>query len=133
MPFPYIMPEPRSSRRPAPLSLRLTPEERLRLEHDAAGLSLSAYIKTRLFGDAAAPVRTRGKFPVRDHQALAAVLAQLGQSRIANNLNQLARAANAGVLDVTPEIEAELRNAVAEVAFIRQLLIDALGLSGGGP
>ena len=123
------MPEQRSSRRPAPLSLRLTPEERLRLERDAAGVSLSAYVKARLFGDSAAPVRTRGKFPVRDHQALSAVLAKLGQSRIANNLNQLARAANAGALDLTPEIEAELRKAAAEVAVIRQLLIEALGLS----
>ena len=122
-----------TSRRPAPLSLRLTPEERLQLERDAAGLSLAAYIKSRLFDGLAGPVRSRGKFPVRDHQAISTVLGKLGHSRIANNLNQIARAANVGALDVTPEIEAELREAAAEVIAIRQLLVEALGLNGGSP
>jgi hypothetical protein len=112
--------------------MRLTPEERVRLEHDAAGMSLGSYVKWRLFGHDAPPQpRSRGKFPVKDHQALSAVLAKLGQSRIANNLNQLAKASHSGSLILTPEIEAELREAAADIAIIRNLLIDALGLSGG--
>lgn len=90
------MPKPR---RPAPLSLRLTPEDRERLESDAVGMSLGAYIRWRLFDPDRPPPRHRGKAPVKDHQALSAVLGQLGQSRIASNLNQLAKAANAGALD----------------------------------
>lgn len=120
-----------SSRRPAPLSLRLTPEERLRLERDAAGQSLAAYVKTRLFDGTAGPIRTRGKFPVKDHAALSAVLGKLGQSRIANNLNGLARAAHVGALDLTPDLEAELREACAEIFAIRSLLVEALGLEAG--
>lgn len=132
------MSDERSFRRPAPFSLRLTPEERLRLEQDAGRQSVSAYIKSRLFNGAAAPVRTRGLSPVRDHAALASALARLGQSRIANNLNQLARAANVGALDLTPELEAELREACAAVVEVRSLLVAAVGLSdgpssGGGP
>lgn len=127
-----------SIRRPAPFSLRLTPEERLRLERDAGHQSVSAYVRFRLFDGAAASVGTRGVYPVRDHAALASALARLGQSRIANNLNQLARAANLGALDLTPELEAELHEACAAVLEVRSLLVAAVGLSdgssfGGGP
>jgi hypothetical protein len=119
-------------RRPAPFSLRLTPEERLRLARDAGNLSVSAYIKTRLFGGAAAPARTRGRHPIGDHAALAAALGKLGQSRVANSLNQLARAANVGAFDLTPELEAELHDACSAVAEMRALLMQAVGLVDSG-
>lgn len=112
----------------APFSLRLSFEERARLARDAAGLPLGAYIRERLFDEEAQPRRTRGRFPVKDHEALARVLAELGRSRLANNLNQLARAANTGSLPVTPETEEELARACAAVAEIRQELLRALGV-----
>ena len=87
-------------------------------------------MKSRLF-DGAAPVRTRALHPVKDHAALAEALAKLGQSRIANNLNQLARSANIGALDLTPELEAELHEACTAVAEMRALLVQAVGLSDG--
>jgi hypothetical protein len=62
---------------------------------------------------------------------LAEVLGKLGQSRRANNLNQLARLANTGVLDVDPETEAALVQASNEIRAIRQMLIAALNLSEG--
>lgn len=117
---------------PAPFSLRLTFDERARLEKDAAGLPLGAYIRERLFDEKAQPRRTRGKFPVRDHEALARVLAELGRSRLASNLNQLARAANTGSLPVTPETEEDLARACATVAEIRRELLRALGVPGHG-
>lgn len=117
-----------AKRRPAPLSLRLSPEERARLERDAAGRSLGAYIRARLFGEQAAPAaRSRGKFPVKDHQALAKVLAQLGQSRLANNLNQLAKAVHLGALPAGPETEEDLRRAAYDIACMKMLLMRALG------
>ncbi len=124
------MPKPR---RPAPLSLRLTPEDRQRLESDSAGMSLGAYIRGRLFDPASPPPRHRGKAPVKDHLALSALLGKLGQSRIANNLNQLARAVHSGSLVLTPDIEAELRGAAADIAAMRAMLVAALGLSDGAP
>jgi hypothetical protein len=119
--------------RPATFTLRLTPEDRLRLERDAAGMSLGAYVRWRLFDADKLPPRSRGKFPVKDHQALSRTLAALGQSRIASNLNQLAAAANIGALYVTPEIEVELAEAVRHVAAIRKMLIAALNLSDDLP
>ena len=119
--------------RPAPFSLRLTPEDRLRLERDAAGMSIGSYIRWRLFHPDRPPPRTRGKFPVKDHAALARALGLLGQSRVANNLNQLAKAAHIGALPVTPEIEADLAEAVRLIADIRRLLIEALNLADEAP
>jgi hypothetical protein len=128
-----------SDRKPPlpPFSLRLSFEERAQLERAAAGMSLSDYARAKLFGggNGGVPVerRTRGKFPVKDHKALAAVLAQLGASRLSQNLNQLAKAANMGTLLVTPETESSLRHAAAEVHDMRKLLLRALGLDGGHP
>lgn len=80
-----------------PFSLRLTFEERAKLERDAAGMALGAYIRSRLLDPETVAPRKCGKFPVKDHQALAQLLGLLGQSRLANNVNQLARAANTGM------------------------------------
>lgn len=124
--------KPPKGKYPPPFSLRLTFEERARLEKEAAGMSLGAYIRTRLLGGDATPRRTRGKFPVKDHKALARALAALGASRLSNNLNQLAHSANMGGLPVTPETEAELKEAYRAVQDIRAELMKALGSSPGG-
>jgi hypothetical protein len=117
-----------ADRRSPPFSLRLTFEERAKLEQDAAGMSLGGYIRSRLLDPNRAPPRRRGKFTVKDHRALAQLLAMLGQSRLANNVNQLAKAANSGSLPVTPETEEALLTAAREVAQMRELLIKALGV-----
>ncbi|MEE9454627.1 MAG: hypothetical protein V3V13_09625 [Paracoccaceae bacterium] len=117
--------------REAPFSLRLTFEERAKLEAAANGVPLGAYIKAVLFDGDLSKVRRRNTNPVQDHESLARVLAALGGSRLSNNLNQLARGVNTGTLPVHPEIEAELREACAEIAKMRSDLISALGLGGG--
>ena len=111
-----------------PFSLRLTFEERAKLERDAAGMALGAYIRSRLLDPETVAPRKRGKFPVKDHQALAQLLGLLGQSRLANNVNQLARAANTGSLAVTPDTEEALMSATADINQMRQLLIQALDI-----
>ena len=111
-----------------PFSLRLTFEERAKLERDAAGMALGAYIRSRLLDPETVAPRKRGKFPVKDHQALAQLLGLLGQSRLANNVNQLARAANTGSLAVTPDTEEALMSATADINLMRQLLIQALDI-----
>lgn len=111
-----------------PFSLRLTFEERAKLERDAAGMALGAYIRSRLLDPEMVAPRKRGKFPVKDHQALAQLLGLLGQSRLANNVNQLARAANTGSLAVTPDTEEALMSATADINHMRQLLIQALDI-----
>lgn len=98
----------KSKRNPIPYSLRLSPEERERLDRDAGDMPLAVYIRSRLFDDPT-PRKRRMKRPVKDHKLLAELLTKLGSSRISNNLNQLARAANSGSLLLMPEIEEELR------------------------
>ena len=84
---------------PAPFSLRLTFEERAKLEEAANGVPLGAYIRARLFDEDLPKVRRRGTRPVADHAALAKVLAGLGSSRLSSNLNQLAKVVNSGIRD----------------------------------
>lgn len=117
---------------PVPFSLRLSFEERAQLEKDAAGLPLGAYMREQLLGEKKSPRRPRGKFPVKDHAALGRVLAALGQSRIANNLNQLARAVNTGSLPVTPETEDEIKAACQEIRAMRHDLLLALEIRQTG-
>jgi hypothetical protein len=90
-------------------------------------MSLAAYIHSRLFDPTNPPPKRRSKTPVKDHQALAQVLAMLGQSRLSSNVNQLAKSANSGSLPVTPDTEAALL-AAAEIQDMRRLLIKALNL-----
>jgi hypothetical protein len=68
---------------------------------------------------------------VQDQNTLSQLLGLLGKSHIANNLNQLAKAANFGSLPVTQETEADLRRACADVAAMRSMLMQALGLKAG--
>lgn len=119
---------------PPPFSLRLTLEERARLEAEAGDLPLGAYIRERLLGDDVAPRTRRGNSPVKDKEALGRVMGALGASRLSANLNQLARAVNTGSLPVTPETEAELQQACKEVAKMRADLLRALvGTMDDGP
>ena len=124
----------RRNKAPPPFSIRFTDDERARLERAAGTLSLAAYIRLKLFeGQDLPPGRRRITKKVRQPSAELAVLGQmlsaLGQSRLANNLNQIARAANTGTLDLDGDTEAELQRACADIAAMRHDLIRALGLS----
>ena len=121
---------PQSEKKPLkPFSLRFTRDERAQLDKDAAGMSLGAYIRSRLFNNSLPKRRTRNKHPIKDHQELAKVLAELGRSLLANNLNQLAKAANSGSLDVTPETDKALQLACSDIRWMRHVLMTALGLT----
>lgn len=110
-----------------PFSLRLTVEERKRLDELAGNQPLGSYIRDRLLGEHTEK-RRKIKKPKPDTAMLAMVLSELGQSRLASNINQLAKAANMGTLDITPEIEREIKQAYREIQAMRALLITALGV-----
>jgi len=114
--------------RPAPFSLRLTPEERQQLEGQAGAMPLASYIKSVVLADDAPKYRALRKPPVAEQQLLAEVLARLGQTRHANNLNQIAKHLNQGTLVLDPELEEDIRAAIAEVAWMRVTLMRALGI-----
>lgn len=111
------------------VSLRLSEEERALLERDAAGMSLSAHIRERLFGEDAKPRRTRGKHPVKDYEALGRALALLGRSGASEHLNAALDHIEAGDIIVSEGLDDELREACFLIANIRHELIKALGLS----
>jgi hypothetical protein len=124
--------ENRPKRKSAPpFSLRLTLEERARLNDLAGCQPLGAYIRSRLFGKDT-DKRRFVRRPALDHQKLALVLSELGRSRLASNMNQLAKAANIGTLDFSEGVVHELRDACRSIAHMREMLIAALGLKPEG-
>lgn len=115
-------------RREAPFSLRLTFEERAKLERSAGSIPVSAYVKSLLFAEDAPHYRSRRKAPEADEKLLAEVLACVGASRIANNLNQLAKAANTGTLYFDADTKADIKRACDDINAMRHLLMRALGV-----
>lgn len=114
-------------KRPAPLSLRLSQEERSLLERRAGNKPLGTYIRGQLFGKEAiknSPVRRQRI----DYQLLGKLLAALGESDIASCLCILAAQAENGSLEVDEQIAGQLSTACADVRAMRLILISALGL-----
>jgi hypothetical protein len=119
------MTKPKTPKRLAPLSVRLSPEEIARLNHDCQGYaSRNDYIKDRLFAQHGQ--RTR-KPLAKEREALAQILGILGSSRMASNLNQLAHKANVDAFLFTPEVKEQLEEAYETIRDMRQLLLQALG------
>ncbi len=116
---------------PAPFSIRLTKDERKSLEQAAAGRPLAAYIRWLIFRKDMSEMpkkRTRGETADKDHKEIAKLLGALGKSRIASNINQLAKAANSGSLPVNEEIISSIKEATSAIQWMRDTLIKALGL-----
>lgn len=117
----------KDTNKPKPFSLRLSVEERQILEELAGTKPIGAYIREIIL-DNPKPRRSRTTRPNEDDIILAQILAQLGASRIPNNINQLAKAANSGALPVSDDVHEDLSNAVKNITFIKETLIKALGL-----
>lgn len=115
-------------KREAPFSLRLSFEERVKLEQQAGNMPLSAYIKSLLFADDAPVFRQRRRVPDAEEKLLAELLACLGSSHLSNNLDQLAKAANSGSLYCDEGTTLALNRACDDVQAMRVLLMRGLGI-----
>lgn len=115
------------------ISLRLTTEEHEQLQAWSDGSSISSYVRGCIFNRTKESRRRTRHSPVKDHEPLAEILGRLGQTRISNNLNQIARHANMGTLPLDPDVEQDIKIACAEIAWIKVRLIEALGLKDGDP
>lgn len=116
---------------PPPFSMRFTEDERRALEMAADGRPLAAYIRWLIFKEDMPELpkrRTREQLANPDRQELAKLLGTLGKSRISQNINQLAKAANSGSLPVNHEVIEELNDACRAIRFVRETLIKAIGL-----
>ncbi len=111
----------------SPFSMRLTQEERDFLEKHSDDKSWAEFIRERVFGEERTKRRLLRHPPVNDEK-LGEVLANLGQSRLASNVNQLAKAANMGTLDISDETDRQLQEASAAILAMREALFMALGL-----
>ena len=123
------MPEKKKSEL-SPLCVRVSPEERAWLEHNAGSMTISAFIRWLIFGDNATPRKRRIKRPIKDYIALAQIFALIKQTQAWNNLNQIARGINSNTWIVTPETEKLLQEACKAIIEIRDMLMKALGLDG---
>ena len=110
-----------------PFSIRFTDTERARLKAKAGRTPLGTYARAKLLGDGEEK-RRRSVRPSPDQKTLALLLGELGRSRLASNMNQIAKAANIGVLDVGPDLISELEGACRDIAEMRRELIAALGV-----
>ncbi len=119
-------------KRPAPFSIRFTDEERERVEARAGTMPVGAYIKSVVLAEDAPRYRKRRSMAEADQRLLAEILARLGGSRSASNLNQIAKHLNQGTLVMDSVLEADLKRACLEVAWLRNTLMMALGIKGRG-
>ena len=115
------------SRQTTPFSIRLTKDERAYLEARAGRRALGAYCRNILLAGYARKRKELAKPRMEDGQ-YAALLAALGESRLSSNLNQLAKHANMGTLDVAEDTERQLQDAYRAVLEMRKALFIALGL-----
>lgn len=119
-----------SAKHPSPLTLRLSPDEWATLKRDAANseLNTSEYVRARLFDGKATLKRHRRHSPIKDRQSIAQIMGLLGKTHIPGNLNQIAKAVNAGYLELNPEVTSAIFQACAHIEDIRQHLFAALGV-----
>lgn len=102
------------------LTVRLSDDERAAVDQAAerAGLMPGSFARQVLLG---APAPRQVRRPPVERRELARLLGELG--KIGANLNQLARAANAGVVVYEGEIEA----AIGGLVEVREAILQALG------
>lgn len=108
-------------------AIRLTETERAELQRRAGELALGSYMKAVLFADGDKRRRRGARAPVKDHVKLAEVLACLGQSRISETLEQLAKAAESGTLYVDDDVPQTIKKACDDICVMRLMLMSALG------
>lgn len=125
--------KPPSSRKtyPAPFSVRLSEQEREELKRLADGQPLGQFIKDAILERGMRPPQSR-KPALADQKLLAKLLAALGSSRIASNINQLAKAANSGSLPVNEDVLQSLDDAVSAIRWMRETIIKGMGLKPQG-
>ena len=113
------------------LSFRLSDEELAELKAKAGKLSISAYVRKRLFGNHGTRPSVRQSNSTGNSRALAQVLALLGKSDVYRNLNMIAAEARAGSLLLDEQTMKQIDEACRAVSRMRNELVAALDLREG--
>ena len=119
--------KPKKNKPDCRITVRFTQDEQTQVKRNADGTNLSAHIRSCVLNRGG----LRKNMPAKDREAIAQILGTLGQSRIANNLNQIAHHANCGSLLLDEKTEQDINLACAHIAWMRIKLIEALGLKDG--
>lgn len=106
-------------KRPAPLSVRVTTDERKQIEKMAGDQSLNRYIRSRILKD-------RPGQNGASRETLARLLAELGGSEIAPNLRMIAKSVEIGALILDAKTRDQLNEALTAIITLRAELIKAL-------
>lgn len=127
-----MMPDERSQKKTDAtrvlLSVPLTPEQKRDLVRRAGAKPVSAFARDVLFpaNDNQPPRRVRRR---KDREQLAAaILAQLGKGEAAASLREIAHGVRLGIVVVTPETDAALREAADNITLAAQAALRALGV-----
>ena len=118
------------TKRPSPLSIRLSVEEKADLRVRAGDMAVSAYAKSLLFAANAKAIRRSPRNPLLDHRMLGQILAQLGRNEIAPHLSTIAQAARSGSLPLDEVTYAQIEECCYDIALMRSKLMAALGNRG---
>jgi len=111
-------------------SIRFSWPQRAELDRLTQGQSWAAYIKGVVFSGKLAHRAKKGSY---DYKTLAKLLAALGKSRIASNINQLARAANSGSLPVNEDVVKALMEATRAIEWMKRTLIKGMRIKPPEP
>lgn len=125
--------KPKRRKRPAPVAIRVSDEERAALEKARGDQSMNAFLRSQLLdSNANLKLRQRRKSAVEDYELLARVLAALGRSGIPDALDRLvaAQEGRSGFLNGarSAKVDFAFQQACADVAAMRRDLLAALGL-----
>jgi len=108
-------------------SIRLSKEERAKLDAAAGDMPIGTYIRSRLFDSPSPRRHPRKHRPDIDRAALNKLLRELGRQHIASNLNRIMKAIEEGDLEIDEKLEMELRGFRAELRLLMRGIKKAMG------
>lgn len=112
----------------SPFSLRLTFDERAKLDTMAKGKPLGLFIRTKLFEGSTFKSRD---LKAENNRANAQILGLLGQSEFTKNVTELASAARSGSLDINPDTEKLMITALEQLILMKELLLKEMKIRSG--
>ncbi|MEM7507585.1 MAG: hypothetical protein AAF415_12655 [Pseudomonadota bacterium] len=116
--------------RPDPrLTIRLTPEEYAEIKAKAGAKPLATFARELLLAKADRRRNAQVRAVMHDQAAYARILAMLGASAAVQAFRDAVRGTSNGTLPTSKDIEASLDAVVADIAEIKRLLMQALGVA----
>ena len=109
-----------------PFSMRLSVEERARLDSLAGDMTAAAYVRSRLFDTPSPRSRKIRRFDV-NQSLLKKLVRQLGRQHISSSLHRIMNAIDEGDLELDDELDVELRALCSDLRQLRRTIRKALG------